>query len=440
MKIPQHLDGLSKRDLVRYILVLEEKIPLLEKKIEELERRLLAYENAHTPPSQQRHYPKREKKEGAKVGAPLGHEGFTRETPEPTEIKKLESKACPHCNRLLGKPHHIERRVIEEIPEPQPLRVIEFFIPHYHCKHCNKDIVATDPELPSEGNLGNNLQSQIVLKRYEDRLPMRKVVGSIKRDFNVGLTPATVLDVTNRVAEKLSPQHEQIKKEVAAAPSVNADETGAKLNGKKSWLWLFMTLNAALFLLRPKRSSKVVEEVLGKNYDGIVGSDGLKQYPKIIKRIQRCWAHLLREAKFLAQKHGGQAKVLYNNLCEMFAQIKKITTETPMEIRKETHDDCVKKMQSFVGTAKAYKELKKFATTIENGMEHWFTCLLHPEIEPTNNRAERPLREFVVQRKIFGSFRSEKGMRTTEIILSLLSTWSIRGLNTYQMLRLNLSS
>ena len=59
MKIPLELDGLSKRDLVRVILSQDQKIEYQSKKIEDLERRLLAYENAHTPPSKQMHYPKR---------------------------------------------------------------------------------------------------------------------------------------------------------------------------------------------------------------------------------------------------------------------------------------------------------------------------------------------------------------------------------------------
>jgi len=77
---------------------------------------------------------------------------------------------------------------------------------------------------------------------------------------------------------------------------------------------------------------------------------------------------------------------------------------------------------------------------MKNGLHQWFVCILHPEIEPTNNRAERELREFVVQRKIFGTFRSENGLRITEVIMSLLATWRLRNLNTYNMLRTSLSN
>jgi len=424
MEDPQELKDLSKKELIKIIL--------------DLQRRLLAYENTHTPPSQQRRYPKREPT-GNPVGAPEGHKGVTRKTPEPTESKTLHLDNCPNCNNTL-KLKCIKTKIIEELPNLQPLRIIKFFIPHYYCKDCNKEIIPIDPELPKQGNLGNNLQAQISLMRYEDRLPIRKIANTLNRQYNLQLTPATILDVTRRVADTLTPKYNEIKKEILKSPAINADETGAKLNGKKHWLWMFMSLHSVFFLLRQRREHKVVKEVLGENYQGILTCDGLKQYQKVVKKIQRCWAHLLREAKFFAQKHEGQARITYNSLCELFKEIKKVTTKTPMEIREKIHYNCIKKMQLFIGIANKCKQLKKLAVTMENGIEHWFTCILHPEIEPTNNRAERELREFVVQRKIFGTFRSEKGLRTTEVIMSLLSTWRLRRLNTYDMLRASLSS
>ena len=112
MKIPPYLEGVSKRDLIRQNLILKSRLDEQQKQIEDLKRHLLAYENAHTPPSKQRHYPKREKKEGAKLGAPKGHKGVTRKTPEPTESKSLSLDCCPHCQNQLGKPYRIEKRII----------------------------------------------------------------------------------------------------------------------------------------------------------------------------------------------------------------------------------------------------------------------------------------------------------------------------------------
>ena len=417
MKIPPELDDLSKRDLIRIIL--------------ELQQRLLAYENAHTPPSKQqgqRHYPKPEGSSG-KRGAPLDHEGNTRPQPDPTETKTLHLESCSNGHHLSKT--YVERRVIEELPKPQPLRVIEFFIQHYYCKICDKEIVPTHSDLPKTGRLGNNLQSEIVLLKYEDRLPYRKIVNTLNRQYGLNLAPATILDVTHRVATQLELAYEQIQREVRTSTRANADETGSKVEGKKWWLWLFMTAKSVLFTFRKRREAKVIQEVLGENYQGILTCDGLKAYPKIVKLTQRCWAHLLRESKFLAQKHEGQAQVLYESLCELFEKVKNKTIE---------YEVAIKQMSMFLGIAKAYQELRKIAVLLENGLERWFTCLQYPNVEPTNNRAEQNLREFVIQRKIYSTFRSETGPKTAAILMSALATWKLQGKNTLQMLRLTLSS
>jgi hypothetical protein len=52
-------------------------------------------------------------------------------------------------------------------------------------------------------------------------------------------------------------------------------------------------------------------------------------------------------------------------------------------------------------------------------MDYLFTCVHHPRVEPTNNRAERALREHVILRKIMGTLRNKKGTQIHEIITSV---------------------
>jgi hypothetical protein len=56
------------------------------------------------------------------------------------------------------------------------------------------------------------------------------------------------------------------------------------------------------------------------------------------------------------------------------------------------------------------------------------TAYILSGVEPTNNRAERTLRELVVQRKIIGTLRNEKGI-IYETVPTLLATWKQRGLD-----------
>ncbi len=87
----------------------------------------------------------------------------------------------------------------------------------------------------------------------------------------------------------------------------------------------------------------------------------------------------------------------------------------------------------------ASEKVRKLISKIRNGFEYWFTFVIYPGVEPTNNRAERALREHVVLRKIMGTLRNSKGTSIHERIMTVLATWGQHGLNSLQMLRSSLS-
>ena len=88
-----------------------------------------------------------------------------------------------------------------------------------------------------------------------------------------------------------------------------------------------------------------------------------------------------------------------------------------------------------MGQMNSYQEFRKFATTVENGLKHWFTCVISVFVEPTNNNAERALRELVVQRKIIGGLRREKGARIMEVITSIIATLKKREMPVFQTIK-----
>ena len=56
-------------------------------------------------------------------------------------------------------------------------------------------------------------------------------------------------------------------------------------------------------------------------------------------------------------------------------------------------------------------------------------------IHPTNNNAERPLREPVVFKKIIGTLRNEDGAKIFSVIMTLLATWKLQDKNKFTELR-----
>ncbi len=412
-------------------LKLKKQVLKLQKENLQLKRRLLAYENAHTPPSKSKK--KREPREpSGKLGAPLGHEKHEREQPEPTQTVEHKVELCSRCGNKLGKSMLIERRIIEEIPKPKPIQITEHLIHHYKCKSCGKQNVAAH-KLP-RGSFGFNLQTHVTLMRFEDRLPLRKVVNTLQRHYKIKLSDVAVLNITKRAARTLQPEYQKLLRLLRASKVVYADETEIKVNGKTYWIWVFVGEHGTVYVIKPTRSKKVVAEILGETFAGVLISDGYNAYSSY-KIHQRCWAHIMREAKALLEQYPSFG-LFYKKLKRMYRQLQQ-TREKPSPLPKR---EALKlrlelRMQQLVDVLESYRKFKDFTTKLRNGIGCWFTCLTHLYAEPTNNNAERALRELIVQRKIIGGLRAQHGANTMATINTMLATWRTQELPLFQTLK-----
>jgi transposase len=347
---------------------------------------------------------------------------------------------CPDCGTGLGNPIRIESKIVEEIPEPQPVIVTEYKIAHYRCPRCRKEVAANDANCPIEGRFGNNIIAQATLLKYEDRLPHRKIQDALGRMYGLDISPATILDLTRRAADAVQSQYDMILDRIRNAPIVYIDETSIDVQGELHWIWIFTTPSEIFVVIRKSRGMKVLVEVLTRKFSGIIVCDGWKPYPKFTKRIQRCWAHLLRESKDLAEKIE-EAIPLHKALAQLYQELNdELKGDPPPEVRRELWQEARATLQQLLMEYHNSDGVRKLIGKISNGFDYWFTFIIHPGVEPTNNRAERALREHVILRKIVGTLRNGKGTSIHERIMTVLATWGQQGLNSFQMLRSSLAS
>jgi len=422
-------------------LKLENK--LLKEYILELEARLAKYENAHTPPSLKRgRNRKKNQNEGGngKPGQKIGHKGVTRPHAKPDRQVDVTADRCPDCGTELGNPIRIESQIIEEIPEPQPIIVTEYKIAHYRCPCCHKEIAANDAGCPPNGRFGNNIIAQTTLMKYKDRLPHRKIQDALRRLYGLIISPATILDLTRRAADAVRSEYDAILSKIRGAPILYVDETSIRVQGKNHWIWAFTTPSETFVVIRKSRGMKVLLEVLTRRFTGVIVCDGWKPYAKFTKRLQRCWAHLLRESKDLAEKIE-EAVPLHQALKKLYEELTgALENDPPPEVRRGLWQMAREALKQWIMKEYASEKVRKLISKISNGFEYWFTFVIYPGVEPTNNRAERALREHVVLRKIMGTLRNSKGTSIHERIMTVLATWGQHGLNSLQMLRSSLSS
>jgi len=156
--------------------------------------------------------------------------------------------------------------------------------------------------------------------------------------------------------------------------------------------------------------------------------------------LQRCWAHLLRESKDLSEKFD-EAVPLHEALKELYESLtKSLECDPPPEVRINIWQSAREVLQHWIDREYLEVKVQKFIGKICNGFDYWFTFILNPGVEPTNNRAERALRPHVVLRKILGTLRNSKRTAIHELIMTALATWGQRGLDCLQMLTIRLAS
>jgi len=212
---------------------------------------------------------------------------------------------------------------------------------------------------------------------------------------------------------------------------VYIDETGIRVNGAKYWIWVFTTERETLVVIRHSRGKNVLREVFGKKYRGIIVCDGYRSYSNYTGNLQRCWAHVLREARFVAMKEH-EAGALCNALHRLYERlVEAMVKGPPYEERLRLRRNALAALRYWLGKEYTAERVVKFVAKVKVAMKHLLTFVLNPGVEPTNNRAERALREHVVIRKIIGTLRNEKGTTIHEVVMSCLVTWRQQGLNPY---------
>ena len=240
------------------------------------------------------------------------------------------------------------------------------------------------------------------------------------------------------MANKLEVPYNLLIKRIRKAKVVYVDETELKVDGMTYYIWTFVTEQEVLFVIRKSRAKKVIEEILGYRFKGVICCDGWKAYSQYSDKLQRCWAHLLRESKNLAEKYT-EFEGFYASFKKLFEKIGKIRARPPpLKKREKLKEDMEKEVEQIVGQMNAYQEFRKFATKVGNGLNYWFTCIIDLFVEPTNNNAERALRELVAQRKIIGTLRNNKGTTIMERIHTCIATWKQKGLNPFTELKAQL--
>ncbi len=218
-------------ELEEEIEELKEEVAVKEEVIKRLRGKLRKHENPHVPSSQKRETSKtgtsgEENDDGGKEdesneevggsqeklddendggrGRKTGHDGETRKTPEPDRTEVVFEERCENCGRELGDPDRVETRIVEDIPDPGSVEVVEYEIEHYDCG-CGEETVAAHEDIPEKGNFGPNVLVQTTLLKFQERVPYGKIQSLFEDVYELKVSTNTLYNFTGRVAGPTTP-------------------------------------------------------------------------------------------------------------------------------------------------------------------------------------------------------------------------------------------
>jgi transposase len=245
-----------------------------------------------------------------------------------------------------------------------------------------------------------------------------------------------------KASAALQPPYEELVKQLPKEDHVHADETGSKTNGDLGWTWCLRARNFTVFRIDSSRGSIVLETLLGLDYSGTISSDFWSAYLKFARlskaRSQYCWAHLIRDVKYLANfpdaKVSRYGHRLLSAIQQMFSTIHRrgAILDRHWFLRMYRHRESILK-ESRCRVPKN-KDALNLSERLRNDPEGYFR-FIESGIPPTNNLAEQSIRRVVINRKVTQGTRSDWGNRWWERIWSVMATCEQQGKNIMVFLK-----
>jgi transposase len=423
----------------------------LRAKVADLEARLAKSRknsgNSSKPPSSDIVKPPRPKgRRKRKLGGQPGHARHERPPFEPEQVDERIDYALPQCPDCGGpvEPSSEPPRVVQQVElVVKPTIVSEHRSTACWCAHCQKTHYAPiAAAVRRAGLLGPGLTALVAFLKGPCHCSFSTVRKFLRDVVGVRVSRGYLAKVCAKVSDSLETPYAQLLALLPEQAFINADETGHKNNGKAHWTWCFRAALFTLFKISPSRGSDVLVEVLGEEFNGVLGCDYFSAYRKFMGAgnvlVQFCLAHLIRDIKFLTTHPDRRNRSYGERVLEaaraLFQIIHRRERLRPIRFQRALADAgnqlCATALWPVPDTAEAHNLANRFA---QHG-DSYLRFITTPGIEPTNNLAEQAIRFVVLDRHVTQGTRSQTGQRWSERIWTTVATCAQQARSVFSFL------
>jgi transposase len=421
----------------------------LKKEVVELKDRLgINSSNSSLPPSSDFKKQKKERKPtGKKRGGQVGRKGNSRPLIDISEVNKVEC-VLPQSTCECGGNVSVDyskpwRHQKVDLPKIMP-DITEYQMHAGCCDACGAKYRAELPNGVGYHMLGPRAMSFLAQLSSTYNVTRKKIQKLFQEWFGIKISLGCISESEGRISEYLQECYNVLEAELKKQMYLNADETSHKESGRRHYGWIFTNEDMTFLSIKPSRGKKVLKNLFPNGYNGEIISDRYAAYNVFdIENRQVCFAHLLRDfTRFSNSADPYTAKIgkgLVHQTEVMFSlyhrrrkgEISEEKFLAGIEEIKKRIDCLLYRGREVFGLPR----LNRFCKNIEKIRPAlWNFAYSNGKIEPTNNLAERDLRQFVIWRKISFGSQSERGSRFMERMISVKSTCAKQGVDFSEFL------
>jgi transposase len=388
--------------------------------------------------------PPKGKKKRSRGGQPdhARHERKPFPPDEIDEVKEYRLTHCPDCSTRLRQSDEAPRVIQQVELVERPLFVTEHRARAYWCRCCGMVCYGAIPrEVRDAGLIGPRLTAFVAFLKGGCHASYSTVETVLSDVLDLRLSRGQIGKLIGKTAAALAGPYQELLDLLPCEEKLNVDETGHKDRGKLMWTWCFRAELFTLFRIDPSRGSDVLVEVLGKEFDGVLGCDYFGAYRKFMEDfdvvVQFCLAHLIREVKFLTTLTDKATRTYGERLLErlraLFRVIHRRDRMTEEQFQRALERERKKVLQ--VGKRAPDRiEAKKLARRFRKHGAAYFQFITTPGLQPTNNIAEQAIRFIVIDRRVTQGTGSPAGQRWSERIWTTMATCAQQGRSAFRFL------
>ena len=292
--------------------------------------------------------------------------------------------------------------------------------------------VAADQYGATAHRVGPRIKALAHWLHYGQGVPVRRLPAILREMTGIAITQSAITQDALRQAEgPVAAAYLELRARVRRAPVTYTDDTGWRVGGEAAYLMVFDTGQETVYQIRPQHGNEQVREIIPGDYAGTLVTDRFSSYEaKELAGVDqhKCLSHLIRNIVEVAESKEGKAKAFGRELKALLQNANALWRQQrdgPVANYADQAEQIERDLTHLLRPRRlrdADNQRLLDGIGVQHDRQRVLNFLYKPEVEPTNNRAERALRPAVIARKVSHCSKNLRGSEAFAAFTSIART------------------